>query len=93
MPVGETKWNLVAVTKAITAGFFYHGAKRQPSGAYRTLQKKQAVRMHPSSCLAPKPVKRDKDGKETETDEREGAPPPEWVIYHELVHTSEQFMR
>lgn len=93
IPVGDLRWDLVAVTRAITAGFFYHAAKRQPSGSYRTIQKRQLVRLHPSSCLAPKPVKKDKDGKVSEADEREGAPPPEWVIYHELVHTSEQFMR
>ena len=41
----------VAIRKAITAGFFYHTAKLQRSGNYRTIKHKQSVAVHPSSSL------------------------------------------
>ena len=38
--------------KAITAGFFYHAAKLQKNGGYRTVKNAHTVHIHPSSCLA-----------------------------------------
>ena len=39
------------VLKAITAGFFYHTAKLQRNGAYKTVKNSQSVKIHPSSSL------------------------------------------
>jgi len=61
------------IRKCITAGFFYHTAKLQKDGVYRTSKHNQSVIIHPSSCLF-------KDL-------------PRWVIYHELVFTSKEYMR
>jgi len=63
----------VPIRKAITAGYFYHTAQLQRSGAYRTLKHKQAVQIHPSSSLFQLL--------------------PRWVLYHELVFTTKEFMR
>ena len=61
------------IRKAVTAGFFYHVARLQRDGSYRTIKQPTAVHMHPSSSL------------------REAL--PKWVVYHELVLTSKEFMR
>eukprot|EP00271_Cylindrocystis_brebissonii_P023434 TRINITY_DN9716_c0_g2_i1.p1 TRINITY_DN9716_c0_g2~~TRINITY_DN9716_c0_g2_i1.p1 ORF type:complete len:1086 (-),score=351.57 TRINITY_DN9716_c0_g2_i1:963-4220(-) len=61
------------IKKAVTAGFFYHTARLQKSGAYRTVKNPQTVHIHPSSGLA----------KEL----------PRWVVYHELVFTTKEYMR
>lgn len=37
--------------KAITAGFFAHAAKKDPTEGYRTLVDNQQVFIHPSSAL------------------------------------------
>jgi pre-mRNA-splicing factor ATP-dependent RNA helicase DHX16 len=63
----------VKIRKAITSGFFYHTAKLDNTGSYRTVKQKLSVGMHPSSCLA----------KES----------PRWLVYHELVKTTKEFMR
>jgi pre-mRNA-splicing factor ATP-dependent RNA helicase DHX16 len=39
------------VLKAITAGFFYHTAKLQRNGSYKTVKNAQSVKIHPSSSL------------------------------------------
>jgi pre-mRNA-splicing factor ATP-dependent RNA helicase DHX16 len=65
--------NLEAVRKCVAAGFFYHAAKLQKNGAYRTVKNPQTVSIHPSSGLA----------KEM----------PRWVVYHELVFTTKEYMR
>lgn len=41
-----------ALKRCITAGFFYHTAKLQRNGSYRTLKNPQTVFIHPSSGLA-----------------------------------------
>jgi len=72
----EVKSNLsdtAAIRKAITAGFFYHGARLSKSGQYQTVKNKNTVYVHPSSCLF---------------EDR-----PRWVIFHELVFTTKEFMR
>lgn len=65
--------NIDAIKKAITSGYFYHTARLQKSGAYRTVKNPQTVNIHPSSGLA-KVL-------------------PRWVVYHELVYTTKEYMR
>ncbi|CAH8392456.1 unnamed protein product [Eruca vesicaria subsp. sativa] len=43
--------NLMKIRKAITAGFFFHGARKDPQEGYRTLVENQPVYIHPSSAL------------------------------------------
>ena len=71
--------NMDAICKAITAGFFFHTAKLQKSGSYRTIKNAHTVDIHPSSCLFRK--------------EEDAAPPPKWVVFYELVQTTKEFMR
>jgi pre-mRNA-splicing factor ATP-dependent RNA helicase DHX16 len=66
-----------ALGKAITAGFFYNVARLERSGAYRTVKTGHSVHIHPSSVLAP----------------RKEEVPPKWLLFHELVETSKEFMR
>ena len=40
-----------AVLKSVTAGFFFHTAKLQRNGSYKTVKNAQSVRIHPSSSL------------------------------------------
>ena len=63
----------VVIRKAITAGFFYHTARLQKSGSYKTLKSNQIVNIHPSSSMF--------------------QTLPKWVVYHELVFTSKEYMR
>ncbi|KAG2437125.1 hypothetical protein HYH02_011381 [Chlamydomonas schloesseri] len=62
-----------AIRKAIASGFFYHTARLQKDGSYRTIKNPQSVHLHPSSSLLQLL--------------------PRWVVYHELVLTSKEFMR
>ncbi|KAL3688626.1 hypothetical protein R1sor_014935 [Riccia sorocarpa] len=62
-----------AIKKAVTSGFFYHTAKLQKNGTYRTLKNPQSVTIHPSSGLS--------------------QVLPRWVLYHELVFTTKEYMR
>ena len=64
------------IAKAITAGYFYHTAKLQKDGTYRTIKNPHNVAIHPTSTL----FKQDEQL-------------PRWVLYHELVYTSKEFMR
>jgi len=41
----------IAIRKAVTSGYFYHAAKLDKTGTYRTTINPQAVAIHPSSCL------------------------------------------
>jgi len=43
--------DLTKVRRAITAGFFFNAAKKDPQGGYRTLADHQQVYIHPSSAL------------------------------------------
>ncbi|ONI21642.1 hypothetical protein PRUPE_2G077900 [Prunus persica] len=65
--------NFTKIRKAITAGFFFHGARKDPQEGYRTLVENQPVYIHPSSALFQRQ--------------------PDWVIYHELVMTTKEYMR
>ena len=64
------------IAKAVTAGYFYHIAKLQKDGSYRTIKNPHNVSIHPQSTLFNK-------------DEQL----PRWLLYHELVYTSKEFMR
>jgi pre-mRNA-splicing factor ATP-dependent RNA helicase DHX16 len=65
--------NTEIIKKTLTAGFFYHTAKLQKNGSYKTVKNPQTVHIHPSSGLAEEL--------------------PKWLIYHELVYTSKEYMR
>ena len=43
--------NYDLIRKAITSGFFYHVAKKDPTEGYKTLVEQQPVHIHPSSAL------------------------------------------
>ncbi|CAM6098163.1 unnamed protein product [Calypogeia fissa] len=62
-----------AIKKSVTSGFFYHTARLQKNGSYRTVKNPQTVTIHPSSGLS--------------------QVLPRWVVYHELVFTSKEYMR
>ncbi|XP_015694102.1 probable pre-mRNA-splicing factor ATP-dependent RNA helicase DEAH5 isoform X2 [Oryza brachyantha] len=65
--------DLTKVRKAITAGFFFQAARKDPQGGYRTIADHQQVYIHPASALFQQQ--------------------PEWVIYHEIVMTTKEYMR
>lgn len=65
--------NYNRIRKAITSGFFFHAAKKDPQEGYRTLVENQPVYVHPSSAVFQQQ--------------------PDWVIYHELVLTTKEYMR
>lgn len=70
----------IAIRKAITSGFFYHTAKLKKDGSYRTIKNPHTVHIHPQSSLARKK-------KEEEVNL------PLWLVYHELVFTTKEYMR
>ncbi|XP_041023917.1 probable pre-mRNA-splicing factor ATP-dependent RNA helicase DEAH5 [Juglans microcarpa x Juglans regia] len=43
--------NFTKIRKAITAGFFFHAARKDPQEGYRTLVENQPVYIHPSGAL------------------------------------------
>ncbi|GHP10569.1 hypothetical protein PPROV_000930000 [Pycnococcus provasolii] len=63
---------------------------------YKTIKApQQSVYIHPSSALAPKPPKPN-DGGGKDGSEGSGEMlvlPPRWVVYHELVYTTREYMR
>ncbi|KAK2989661.1 hypothetical protein RJ640_021581 [Escallonia rubra] len=65
--------NFTKIRKAITAGFFFHAARKDPQEGYRTLVENQPVYIYPGSALFQRQ--------------------PDWVIYHELVMTTKEYMR
>ncbi|KAF5740832.1 pre-mRNA-splicing factor ATP-dependent RNA helicase [Tripterygium wilfordii] len=65
--------NVTKIRKAITAGFFFHAARKDPQEGYKTLVENQPVYIHPSSAVFQRQ--------------------PDWVIYHELVMTTKEYMR
>ncbi|PAN24087.1 hypothetical protein PAHAL_4G200400 [Panicum hallii] len=65
--------NPTKIGKALAAGFFFHAARKDPSGGYRTRADHQQVYIHPSSALFHQQ--------------------PQWVIYHEIVMTTKEYMR
>ena len=82
VPLRSAPADPAAVCKAVASGFFFHTARLQrgaAAGQYKTLKTNNLVQIHPSSCLF------------------HGAPgaplPPRWVVFHELVLTTKEFMR
>ena len=70
----------VAIRKALTAGFFYNVARLSRSGdSYKNLKTNQLMHIHPSSCLF--------------RQAGSGLLPPKWILYHELVFTTKEYMR
>ncbi|KAJ0701989.1 putative RNA helicase [Helianthus annuus] len=65
--------NYTKIQKAITAGFFFNAARKDPQEGYRTIVENQPVYIHPGSALFQRQ--------------------PDWVIYHELVMTTKEYMR
>ncbi len=75
-----------AILKALTAGYFYHGAKLSRTGdCYRLIKKGHSVYIHPSSSIAPELDKNKIPKHDKEL--------PKFVIYFELVLTSKEYMR
>lgn len=62
-----------SIRKCVTSGFFYHTAKLQKGGNYKTVKHNQSVQIHPTSSLFQQL--------------------PRWLVYHELVYTTKEFMR
>eukprot|EP01050_Picozoa_sp_SAG11_P010366 SAG11_NODE_1033_length_6095_cov_5.337725_9_plen_141_part_00 len=47
----ESNTDHEVIRKSIASGFFYHTAKLQKNGNYRTVKNPQSVQIHPSSAL------------------------------------------
>ncbi|KAJ9189049.1 hypothetical protein P3X46_000390 [Hevea brasiliensis] len=73
LDVGSAGKDFKKIRKAITAGFFFQTARKDPQGGYRSLVNNQIVYIHPSSALFHRQ--------------------PDWVIYHEAVMTTKEYMR
>ena len=65
--------NWKKIQMAVTSGFFFHAARKDPQEGYKTLVEQQAVSIHPGSSLFQQQ--------------------PDWIIYHELVMTTKEYMR
>jgi len=63
----------IKICKAITSGFFFHSARKDPQEGYKTVVEQQPVFIHPSSSCYQQQ--------------------PDWVLYHELVLTTKEYMR
>jgi HrpA-like RNA helicase len=89
------------VGKALAAGFFFHAARLDKGGEYRTFgPEARTVKIHPSSSLYRPPVdpkaassKGARPSHAHFSSDAALTPPPAFVIYHELVRTSDEFMR
>ena len=73
LPLESCGRNFNLIRRALCAGFFRNTAKKDPTGAYKTLLEGQTVYVHPSSAVFQKN--------------------PPYVIYHELVLTTKEYMR
>ncbi|XP_046445714.1 pre-mRNA-splicing factor ATP-dependent RNA helicase DHX16-like [Daphnia pulex] len=69
----SNKEDLVAIGKAVTAGFFYNTSRLSKTGGYKTVKHNQTVLIHPNSSMFEEL--------------------PRWLIYHELVFTTKEYMR
>ncbi|RMZ83513.1 hypothetical protein DV737_g1622, partial [Chaetothyriales sp. CBS 132003] len=77
--------DITPIQKAVCAGFFPHAARLQRDGqSYRQVKQgsQTVIYIHPSSVLLGN----------RQTAEGTGAT-PKWVLYHELVLTSKEYMR
>lgn len=50
-PIKSCNGNTTLIRKTITSGFFFHSAKKDPKGGYRTQLDDHQVYIHPSSSL------------------------------------------
>ncbi|CAK7350467.1 unnamed protein product [Dovyalis caffra] len=87
--------DMLAVRKAVTAGFFANASRLEAfsdNGMYKTVRRSQEVYIHPSSVLF-----RGFCGVVYYSPSDSGAlisgVNPKWVIYHSLVSTDRQYMR
>ena len=70
----------VPIRKALTAGFFYNVARLSRSGEfYKNIKTNQSMFVHPSSCLF--------------RASGSGILPPKFILYHELIFTTKEYMR
>lgn len=69
----SNKEDLVAIGKAVTAGFFYNTSRLSKTGGYKTVKHNQTVLIHPNSSMFEEL--------------------PRWLIYHELVFTTKEYVR
>ena len=94
---GGAQGNILPIQKALAAGFFGNSARLQRGGdGYRTVKNGLSVHIHPSSVLmsASSPANPTSSTIHLTKDGRGVAPqPPKWVMYHELVLTSKEYMR
>ena len=65
--------NFNRVRMAITSGYFFQAARKDPQEGYKTIVDATPVYIHPASALFQRQ--------------------PDWVVYHELVLTSKEYMR
>eukprot|EP00906_Rhabdomonas_costata_P005782 RCo008591 len=99
----ERTEDLDNIKKAIVAGYFFHTATLNKDGkSYRTIRSGSAnttVYLHPLSFLYRKPQRTDlpsagmSGGPKPLNEEGGQPPPPKWLVYHELVLTSKEYMR
>ncbi len=89
--------NFNKIRKAICSGFFSHAAKKDPQEGYKTLVEGQPVYIHPSSALFQRyahlhPYIRNIPAY-FEFRLHLSIRNPDFVIYHELVLTTKEYMR
>ncbi|KAL5146517.1 Pre-mRNA-splicing factor ATP-dependent RNA helicase DEAH1 [Glycine soja] len=100
--------DLDAIKKSITSGFFPHSARLQKNGSYRTVKHSQTVHIHPSSGLAQAFWETSVVGSVRKSHiaclnflvaayiiccATSLNVLPRWVVYHELVLTTKEYMR
>ena len=86
----------IGIAKAITSGFFFNSAQLQLDGTYKTFKLNNSVSIHPSSCLFQKRNGgRDNHSSSSISDpnKQQLVPPPETIVFHELVFTSREYIR
>jgi pre-mRNA-splicing factor ATP-dependent RNA helicase DHX16 len=86
-----------AIRKAITSGYFYHTARLQKSGNYRRRRTANRVPSlldgHGRCCGLPCRTVKHNQSVAIHPSSCLLEQMPKWVIYHELVLTSKEFMR
>ena len=91
VPLLSSPADSAAVCKAVASGFFFHAARLHgTSGQYRTLKSHTYVQIHPSSCLFCQGAAAAVAAAATSAQQQRL---PRWVVFHELVLTSKEFMR
>ena len=85
----------IGIAKAITSGFFFNSAQLQLDGTYKTFKVSNSVSIHPSSCLFQKRNGGRENHSKSSSDpnKQQLVPPPETIVFHELVFTSREYIR